>query len=613
MAALAPRPLPPQLLLAELVLALDSQPHPRVTFLRLRSKMTASSSTLFLTILPSISAQAPPRPSSAPRGGTRMPRSIGGVRSHPLALTLALLLALGAPRLAAAQCSGSTYSYGSGACASCAAGASFISSSAGCAPSATLTSGPADTALYLSGSQAEGVTAFAATGAAPSYAAGVFGSANGALVLARGSYLSVAGAGVPSALPSGGSVAWSASAWVKCAAPVTWAAVLEWGAVGDAQQGASPQAAALVVGATVPLPNSGVVTTLAGSGTCGFVDGARAASRFSALTAIAVVPSSGVIVVADTGNHCIRLVTPLGNVTTLAGSGSAAFANGTGTAARFSSPSGVAVIPSSGVIVVADQWNHRIRLVTPLGVVTSLAGSGSAAFADGAGTAASFIRPQGVAVIPSSGMIVVADTGNHRIRLVTPLGVVTSLAGSGSSIFSPGTGTGASFWSPKRVAVVPSSGVIVVAEFSGIRLVTPLGVVTSLGGSLSGGVAVIPATNVIVVAATGSHRVRLITNPGGADTTLAGSGGGDGGDDDGGDDDGGDGRFADGTGGRWLRFSGGHRRESLERHDCRCRWKELPHPARHAPARTPGVRLHVAPRGADLLAVGHALPALGLP
>ena len=208
--------------------------------------MTASSPTSLFTIMPSASAQAPLRPASASGGG--------GASSRPLTLALILLLALSAPRLAAAQCSGSTYSYGSGACASCAAGASFISSSAGCTPSATLTSGPADTALYLSGSQAEGVAAFAAAGEAPTYAANPFGNVNGALLLASGSYLTAPGASAPAALPSGGSVAWSASAWVKCAAPATWAGVLEWGAAGDAQGAASAQTAALAVGVHLPLP-----------------------------------------------------------------------------------------------------------------------------------------------------------------------------------------------------------------------------------------------------------------------------------------------------------------------------------------------------------------------
>jgi hypothetical protein len=465
-------------------------------------------------------------------------------------VALALMVLLLGLRAADAQCSGSTYSYGSGACASCAAGAAFVSAADGCTPSAALTAGPTDTAFYLSGSQAEGAAAFTLTGAEPTFVADHAGVAGGALALVNGTHLDAAGASAPAALPSGGSAAFSASAWVKCAAPatyaaVTYAAVLEWGAAGDAQMLASPQALALVVGGA----SNGIVTTLAGSGykdagtgSGAFADGTGAAARFWWPADVAAIPSSGVIAVAETNNNRIRLVTPLGDVTTLAGNSIFAFADGTGTAASFNEPFGVAVIPSSGVIVVADRVNDRIRLVTPLGVVTTLAGS-DRGFADGTGAAARFSYPSGVAVIPSSGVIVVADSFNHRIRLVTPLGVVSTLAGSTigegtpNGAFADGTGTAASFSFPIRVAVIPSSSVIVVADSYNhrIRLVTPLGVVTTLAGSGRSsfadgtgaaaffrgpsGVSVIPSSSIIVV--TDVHRIRLVT-PLGVVTTLAG-------------------------------------------------------------------------------------------
>ena len=451
----------------------------------------------------------------------------------------------GATPSCAACGSAGLYSYGAPSCAPCAPGATFVSATASCTPSATLAAGPTDAALYLSGASAEGVGAFSRTGAVPILAAGPFGAAvgvgsGGALALASGSYLTAPGANAPAALPAGGNVAWSASAWVKCAAPATWAAVIEWGAVGDAQQIMTPQALALAVSAPVPLSSSAVVTTLAGSG-AGYADGTGAAALFNQPYRVAVIPSSGVIAVADRGNQRIRLVTPLGVVTTLAGSGFAFFADGTGAAASFGQLSGVAVIPASSTIVVADTGNQRIRLVTtPLGVVTTLAGSGNAAFADGTGAAASFNEPWGVAVIPSSGVIVVADQLNHCIRLVTPLGVVTTLAGTGSAGYADGAGAGAAFTNPSDAAVIPSSGVIVVAEAYGnrIRLITPLGVVTTLAGLSSGfadgtgasasfnlpwGVAVIPSNGVILVADYNNHRVRLVS-PLGVVTTLAGSG-----------------------------------------------------------------------------------------
>ena len=326
-------------------------------------------------------------------------------------------------------------------------------------------------------------------------------------------------------------------------APATWAGVLEWGAAGDAQQASSAQALALVVGGPTPPPNSGVVTTLSGSGNAAFADGTGAAASFNSPSGVAVIPSSGLVVVADMYNHRLRLVdTTTGAVTTLAGSGSEAFADGTGASASFSRPAGVAVIPSSSFIVVADHNNHRIRLVDPIShAVTTLAGSGNQALADGTGTAASFNHPLGVAVVPLSGAIVVADMLNNCIRHVTQLGVVSTLAGSGNYAYADGTGAEASFRSPAVLAVISSSSVVVVVDAfnSRIRLVTPVGVVTTLAGSGSSasvdgtgvaasfngpaGVAVIPSSGVIVVSDRLSNLIRLVT-PSGVVTTLAGSG-----------------------------------------------------------------------------------------
>ena len=439
-------------------------------------------------------------------------------------------------------CAPGTYSFGgTPPCARCAAGATFVSASLGCAPSPALSAGPADAVLYLSGSQAEGVGAFP-TIAAPagvSFSVGPFGAANGSLVLASGSYLAAPGANAPAALPAGGNVAFSASAWVKCAAPASYAAVLEWGLPGDAGAGASPQALALDVGGPAPLPNSGVVMTLAGSGNDAFADGAGLAASFSQPTGVAVLPT-GIVLVTDhnDASNRVRLVSPLGVVTTLAGSGIAGAADGAGLSARFFRPTGVAVLPS-GAAVIADLSNHVIRMISSGGLVTTLAGNSiSAGSADGVGTAASFENPWGLAYVPSSGFVAVADTVS-TIRLVSPLGVATTLAGSGVPAFADGPGTAASFNGPKGVAAY-SSGVIVVADSSNnrIRLISPTGATSTLAGSgnaaLADGlgtsasfndpwaVAIIPSSGVIVVADTSNHRIRLIT-PAGLVTTLAAS------------------------------------------------------------------------------------------
>jgi len=283
--------------------------------------------------------------------------------------------------------------------------------------------------------------------------------------------------------------------------------------------------------------NQGAVTTLAGSGVPGFANGTGASAQFNNPRGIAV-NSAGTIYVADQANHRIRAITPAGVVTTLAGSGVPGSTDGTGASAQFNNPVGIAV-NSAGTIYVADQTNHRIRAITPAGVVTTLAGSGVAGSTNGTGTAAQFNNPVGIAV-NSAGTIYVADLTNHRIRAITPAGVVTSLAGNFSGIggFSEGTGSGARFNNPVGVAV-NSAGTVYVGDQTNqrIRTITPAGVVTTLAGSAFGfadgtgasalfrdpnGVAV-DSADAVNVADFSNHRIRSIT-PAGVVTTLAGSG-----------------------------------------------------------------------------------------
>jgi sugar lactone lactonase YvrE len=226
---------------------------------------------------------------------------------------------------------------------------------------------------------------------------------------------------------------------------------------------------------------SGVVSTLAGGGTWGFADGPRASAKFAFPWGVAVDPS-GTVYVADLENQRIRKVTPSGLVSTFAGSGTWGFADGPRASAQFTSASGVAV-DASGTVYVADRDNHRIRKVTPSGLVSTLAGSGKPGFSDGSGASAQFDHPNGVAV-DASGMVYVADRDNHRIRKVTPSGVVSTLAGSGAFGYADGLGAAARFSAPHGVAV-DSGGTVYVADTSNcrIRMITRWGYVTTLAGS----------------------------------------------------------------------------------------------------------------------------------
>ena len=233
------------------------------------------------------------------------------------------------------------------------------------------------------------------------------------------------------------------------------------------------------------ITTAAVVTTLAGQTSIGSVDGTGNAARFNEPWGVAA-DRPGNIYVADAGNHTIRKITSNGTVSTLAGSaGASGSDDGMGSAARFNFPEDVAV-DGSGNVYVADSGNDLIRKITSDGTVSTLAGSaGASGSADGMGSAARFYSPQGVAV-DGSGNVYVADSRNFTIRKITADGTVSTLAGSaGVSGFADGTGTAARFSSPEGVAVDGSGNVYVGDILNGIRRITPAGQVTTLSASLS--------------------------------------------------------------------------------------------------------------------------------
>ena len=230
---------------------------------------------------------------------------------------------------------------------------------------------------------------------------------------------------------------------------------------------------------------TGSVTTLAGSGTPGFVDATGVLAEFNLPTGICS-DGAGNLFVVDAGNHSIRkIVIATGVVTTFAGTGAPGFLDATGTSAQFDNPLGVCN-DGLGNLFVTDASNQRIRkIVIATGGVTTLAGSGTAGFLDATGTSAQFNFPNGVCS-DGAGNLFVGDESNFRIRkIVIATGVVTTLAGTSSSGFLDATGTAAQFASPRGVWS-DGAGNLFVGDAANNRIrkiIIATGVVTTLAGN----------------------------------------------------------------------------------------------------------------------------------
>ncbi len=237
--------------------------------------------------------------------------------------------------------------------------------------------------------------------------------------------------------------------------------------------------------AGLPLQWPPHVAALAGDGRVGWRDGAAAQARFADPYGLALDPH-GVLYVSDAGdNDRIRVLRPDGTVATLAG-GAEGFADGQGAAARFDTPSGLA-LDAIGNLYVADTGNHAIRKVTPDGVVTTLAGTGAPGFRDGPGRQAQFDGPMGLA-IDAAGRVIVADAYNDRIRAIAPDGTVSTLAGGAAPGNVDGPGARARLDTPCAVLVEPG-GRIVVADTrnDALRVIDAAGNLTTLARAAESG------------------------------------------------------------------------------------------------------------------------------
>jgi sugar lactone lactonase YvrE len=225
------------------------------------------------------------------------------------------------------------------------------------------------------------------------------------------------------------------------------------------------------------------VSTLAGNLTPGFVNGTSTAAMFNSPMGMAT-DAAGNVYVSDSYNSAIRKITPAGVVTTIAGIGQLGYLDGPAATAKFYSPSGLA-IDANGNIFVADRGNNMIRKITPAGVVSTFAGSGNAGYTDGTGTAATFNTPSGVAV-DASGNLYVADYGNNLIRKITSAGVVTTVAGNRVVGYANGQGIAAIFNKPTSIAIDAAGNIYVTEPYNNaIRKISADYMVTTLAGGPS--------------------------------------------------------------------------------------------------------------------------------
>jgi uncharacterized protein (TIGR03437 family) len=292
--------------------------------------------------------------------------------------------------------------------------------------------------------------------------------------------------------------------------------------------------------------SNGIISTIAGSSTIGYSgDGGPAAqATFKDINGLAV-DSSGNLYIADSGNCAIRKISTGGIIRTVAG-GQCGFAgdNGPATKAEIGGPNGVAV-DAAGNMYIADPANQRIRYVNTSGIITTIAGTGTAGFSgDGSSaTAATFSDPAAVAV-DASGALYVADIDNGRVRRFVVGGNIATFAGTATSVGDGGPSTQARLDSPNSAAV-DSSGNLYIADIAAnrVRKVTPSGTITTLAGNGQSGyggdnglsssailampysVAVDSAGNVYI-ADSDNGRIRRVNATTGIITTFAGGGSG---------------------------------------------------------------------------------------
>jgi sugar lactone lactonase YvrE len=324
---------------------------------------------------------------------------------------------------------------------------------------------------------------------------------------------------------------------VKYATPVTLGVIAPAGA-GTGRVTVAVKGKTSVADVIFTYEGTLMVTTIAGS-TPGYQDGPALQAKFQGPLDM-VFDQQGNLYVTDRYNHRIRKISSAGEVTTLAGSGEPGFEDGTGEAASFNYPNGIAMDPQ-GNLVITDLGNSSIRRITPAGVVTTVAGTGEYGYVDGPAATAQFDTPEGIAV-DTLGNIYVADYMNHRLRKISTSGMVSTIAGSGPLAYDGGgyvngPALEAVLTMPRDLIVAPNGDIYFTETSEVIRKLSG-GMVSHVAGSTTAGFADGPAADArfynpwgivmdgegnLFIADMTNHRIRKIT-PDGTVSTFAGDG-----------------------------------------------------------------------------------------
>ncbi len=237
----------------------------------------------------------------------------------------------------------------------------------------------------------------------------------------------------------------------------------------------------------------GVIRTVGGNGTTGYNgDGGAATAARMSTVGYPWVDYNGNIIFADQGNHVIRKINRAGFITTIAGTGTAGFSGdgGNATNATLNTP-GQVVTDRAGNLYICDIANNRVRKVTTDGTITTVAGTSTSGF-NGDGIAASTAQlnnPHGIA-LDTAGNLIISDAGNHRVRKVSTSGIITTLAGTGTSGYSGdfGVATGARLAFPHNLTA-DTRGLIYFTDSGNnvVRFVNPYGIINTIAGNGSTG------------------------------------------------------------------------------------------------------------------------------